>query len=118
MSAEPAQTTAAADVDLALTGRAKLAQDKARVLQEALPWMTRWTGRTVVVKYGGNALTPTDDGPGEDPSFARDVALLHSVGVRCEHADLALRQRHHDRRRERCQVRTARRRRRRPHRLR
>ena len=62
--------------------RLKRAQDKARVLQEALPWMTRWAGQTLVVKYGGNALTPTETGPGEDPSFARDIALLHSIGVR------------------------------------
>ncbi len=83
-TATSAGTAAASpsDPDLALTGRAKRAQDNARVLQEALPWLTRWAGRTLVVKYGGNALTPTADGPGEDPSFARDVALLHSVGVR------------------------------------
>jgi acetylglutamate kinase len=80
---------AAADAaaDPVLTSRTREAQDKARVLQEALPWMTRWAGRTLVVKYGGNALsdgadpgTPGD--PGEDHTFARDVALLHSVGVR------------------------------------
>lgn len=73
-----------------MTDRTKVAQDKARVLQEALPWMTRWSGRTVVVKYGGNALAPTAGGsappgvepPGEDPSFAADIALLRSVGVR------------------------------------
>lgn len=73
-----------------MTDRTKVAQDKARVLQEALPWMTRWSGRTVVVKYGGNALsgnaeTPNKvsvEQPGEDPSFAADIALLRSVGVR------------------------------------
>ncbi|WP_370324292.1 acetylglutamate kinase [Euzebya sp.] len=68
-----------------MTGRALEAQGKARILQEALPWMTRWAGRTVVVKYGGNALSDGDatvEHPGEDPSFAADVALLRSVGVR------------------------------------
>ncbi len=65
-----------------ITDRTREAQDKARVLQEALPWLTRWSGRTVVVKYGGNALTAVADDSGGDPSFARDVALLHSVGVR------------------------------------
>ncbi|MEE8603464.1 acetylglutamate kinase [Euzebya tangerina] len=71
---------------IVMTDRAKAAQQKARILQEALPWMTRWSGRTVVIKYGGNALQPAGapdvTGPGEDPSFAADVALLHSVGVR------------------------------------
>jgi acetylglutamate kinase len=65
----------------ALTSRAKTAQDKARVLREALPWMTRWAGSTAVVKYGGNALAD-GDGPGALVTFAADVALLHSVGVR------------------------------------
>ena len=54
-----------------------MAQAKARVLREALPWITRWSGRTVVVKYGGNAMR--DD---SDAGFAGDVALLHAVGVR------------------------------------
>lgn len=66
-----------------LNDRLRTAQDKARVLQEALPWMTRWTGRTLVVKYGGNALSDVAaDRSASDPSFARDIALLHSVGVR------------------------------------
>ena len=64
-------------LDAPLTSRARDAQAKARVLREALPWMTRWAGRTVVVKYGGNAVT--DSGLA---SFAADVALLHSVGLR------------------------------------
>lgn len=74
---------------IVLNDRTRAAQDKARILQEALPWMTRWAGRTVVVKYGGNALVPgglggpaTVEKPGEDPSFAADIALLRSVGVR------------------------------------
>jgi acetylglutamate kinase len=69
-----------------LDGRTKAAQDKARVLREALPWITRWAGRTIVVKYGGN-VSGALEGPGEAPSqetasFAADVALLHSVGLR------------------------------------
>lgn len=69
---------------LPLTGRARTAQDKARVLREALPWITRWTGRTVVIKYGGNALSPGDDGADDAVAgaFAADVALLHRVGMR------------------------------------
>ncbi len=69
---------------LPLTGRARTAQDKARVLREALPWITRWTGRTVVIKYGGNALSPDAD-DAEDAvaaAFAADVALLRRVGIR------------------------------------
>ncbi|MGH8898442.1 MAG: acetylglutamate kinase [Egibacteraceae bacterium] len=62
---------------LDLTDRAKAAQAKARVLREALPWITRWAGRTVVVKYGGNASVGM-----QAATFAADVALLHSVGLR------------------------------------
>jgi acetylglutamate kinase len=60
-----------------LTDRTKAAQDKARVLREALPWITRWAGRTVVVKYGGNAMGDDELGA----TFAGDVALLASVGL-------------------------------------
>ncbi len=58
-------------------GRLRAAQDKARVLREALPWITRWRGRTIVVKYGGASMSR--DG---DASLAADVALLHAVGLR------------------------------------
>ncbi|MGH8909104.1 MAG: acetylglutamate kinase [Egibacteraceae bacterium] len=61
-----------------LTHRAKAAQDKARVLREALPWITRWAGRTVVIKYGGNV----NAGDGLTEIFAADVALMHRVGLR------------------------------------
>jgi acetylglutamate kinase len=54
-----------------------LLQAKASVLHEALPWMRRFGGRTVVVKYGGNAMT---DESLRD-SFVADVALLRTVGV-------------------------------------
>ena len=49
----------------------------ARVLAEALPYIRRFTGKTVVVKYGGNAMT---DARLKD-SFARDVVLMKHVGV-------------------------------------
>ncbi|HEY1301563.1 MAG TPA: acetylglutamate kinase [Stellaceae bacterium] len=48
---------------------------KAAVLAEALPYMRRYAGRTLVVKYGGHAM----DGGGD--SFARDVVLLKQVGI-------------------------------------
>jgi acetylglutamate kinase len=58
------------------------ASSKAMVLVEALPYIRRFAGKVVVVKYGGNAMV-ADDG-GRDPLtlFAEDIVLLHSVGIR------------------------------------
>lgn len=56
--------------------------DVANVLVEALPYIRRFAGRTVVVKYGGNALA----GASEDDAlglFADDIVLMHAVGIRC-----------------------------------
>lgn len=53
------------------------AAEKARILGEALPYIQRFHGRTIVVKYGGNAMT--DEGLKAD--FARDVVLLKLVGM-------------------------------------
>ncbi len=56
----------------------------ASVLVEALPYIRRFWGKIVVVKYGGNALHASDDGAGEaDPlaSFAQDVVLMRAVGL-------------------------------------
>src|SRR6516164_5976803 len=50
---------------------------KAAVLAQALPYMRRYAGHTLVVKYGGHAMA---DGMAED-SFARDVVLLKQVGI-------------------------------------
>jgi acetylglutamate kinase len=50
----------------------------AEVLIEALPYIRRFRGTTVVVKYGGNAMTD----PALAESFAADIVLLHSVGIR------------------------------------
>jgi len=49
----------------------------ARVLTEALPYIQRFTGKTVVIKFGGNAMT----NPELHESFARDVVLMKLVGV-------------------------------------
>ncbi len=49
----------------------------AHVLAEALPYIQRFRGRVVVVKYGGNAM-----GPDSERFFAQDVALMHSVGLK------------------------------------
>lgn len=49
----------------------------ARVLTEALPYIQRFTGKTIVVKFGGNAMTD----PELHESFARDVVLMKLVGM-------------------------------------
>jgi acetylglutamate kinase len=49
---------------------------KARVLAEALPWISRFAGKTFVIKYGGAAMR---EGLRDD--FARDVVLLRYVGI-------------------------------------
>ncbi|MBY0579448.1 MAG: acetylglutamate kinase [Burkholderiales bacterium] len=53
------------------------AKEKARVLSEALPYIRHFHGKTVVIKYGGNAMT--EDSLKQD--FARDVVLLKLVGI-------------------------------------
>ena len=53
------------------------AKEKARILSEALPYIRRFHGKTVVIKYGGNAMTEETLKEG----FARDVVLLKLVGI-------------------------------------
>ena len=53
------------------------AMHKAQVLAEALPYIRRFHGKTIVVKYGGNAMTDET----LKHSFARDVVLLKLVGM-------------------------------------
>jgi len=53
------------------------ATHKAQVLAEALPYIRRFHGKTIVVKYGGNAMTDEK----LKHSFARDVVLLKLVGM-------------------------------------
>jgi acetylglutamate kinase len=52
--------------------------EKAAVLVEALPYIRRFAGATVVVKYGGNAIGGTDD----LAVFAQDIVLMRTVGMR------------------------------------
>jgi acetylglutamate kinase len=52
--------------------------DTARLLIEALPYIRRFTGKTLVVKVGGLPMTD----PERARSLAKDVLLLHSVGIR------------------------------------
>ena len=49
----------------------------AKVLTEALPYIQRFTGKTIVVKFGGNAMVD----PALHESFARDVVLMKLVGM-------------------------------------
>ena len=58
-------------------GRIAITMGKARIFVEALPYIKRFTGGTIVIKYGGSAMV--DDRLRE--TFADDVALLHLVGI-------------------------------------
>ena len=55
----------------------KSAQETARVLIEALPYIQRFSGTTVVIKYGGNAMENDE----LKNSFARDVVMMKQVGI-------------------------------------
>ncbi|MCG2620301.1 acetylglutamate kinase [Arthrobacter sp. I2-34] len=55
-----------------------VAQDKAATLIEALPWIKRFAGTTMVVKYGGNAMVNDE----LRRAFAEDIVFLHHVGIR------------------------------------
>ena len=54
------------------------ATEVAQVLSEALPYIQKFAGRTILVKYGGNAMI--DDAL--KASFARDIVLMQAVGMR------------------------------------
>jgi acetylglutamate kinase len=49
----------------------------AQVLSEALPYIQRFTGKTIVIKYGGNAMETEE----LNNSFARDIVLMKTVGI-------------------------------------
>ncbi len=62
--------------------------ERAAVLVEALPYILRFWGKIVVIKYGGNALVPAEGSEAEEGddggalvSFAQDVVLMRSVGM-------------------------------------
>jgi len=63
-----------------VTGAEKLADatERAGVLIEALPYIRRFYGATIVVKYGGNAMVDPDLAE----RFAEDIVLLQAVGIR------------------------------------
>ena len=49
----------------------------ARVLSEALPYIRRFNGKTLIIKYGGNAMIDNE----LKSSFARDIVLMKTVGI-------------------------------------
>jgi acetylglutamate kinase len=51
--------------------------DKAEILAQALPYIRKYHGKTMVIKYGGNAMTD----PALQKAFAEDVVLLKLVGI-------------------------------------
>ncbi|MSO60270.1 MAG: acetylglutamate kinase [Ilumatobacteraceae bacterium] len=53
----------------------------ADVLVEALPYIRRFAGKTVVVKYGGNAIAGTSEHDALS-LFAQDIVLMHAIGIR------------------------------------
>jgi len=53
------------------------AKQIAHILTEALPYIQRYSGKTIVIKYGGNAMTDED----LKRNFAHDVVLLKQVGI-------------------------------------
>ena len=53
------------------------AMNTAKVLSEALPYLQRFVGKTIVVKYGGNAMIDDE----LKNSFARDMVMLKLVGI-------------------------------------
>lgn len=56
----------------------KIALEKAAVLVDALPWLERFHGKIVVVKYGGNAMSS----PELQRSFAEDIVFLRYAGLK------------------------------------
>ncbi len=74
-------TAAAPPTGASALARIANATAKAEVLAEALPYIREFSGRIVVVKYGGNALAgaATDSDPLD--LFAADIVLMHLVGM-------------------------------------
>lgn len=67
-----------AQLDAAAVGTAPIdAEQKAATLIEALPWLKRFHGRTMVVKFGGNAMVSDE----LQRAFAEDMVFLHYAGI-------------------------------------
>ena len=70
--------TATAPAPVSDTSIANIApRDKAEILAQALPYIRKYHGKTMVIKYGGNAMTD----PALQADFAEDVVLLKLVGI-------------------------------------
>jgi len=65
------------DKDADMDGHGEIALQQAKILSEALPYMRRFSGKTVVIKYGGHAMGD----PELAERFARDIVLLRQVGL-------------------------------------
>ncbi|MGZ4592312.1 MAG: acetylglutamate kinase [Actinomycetes bacterium] len=61
-----------------MSSRHAAALEKAGLLVEALPWLERFHGKTIVIKYGGNAMTDVS----LQRAFAEDVVFLRYAGLR------------------------------------
>src|SRR3954465_12130577 len=61
-----------------LPRRLKEARSKAGVLVEALPWLTHFSGKTIVVKFGGSAMAEET----LRQAFAEDIVFLRHCGIR------------------------------------
>jgi acetylglutamate kinase len=66
-----------ADLVTSLNERVRAAGEKAVVLAEALPYIREFSGKTVVIKYGGHAMSD----PALSDLFAADVVLMRLVGM-------------------------------------
>ena len=55
----------------------KSAENISKVLSEALPYIQKFSGKTIVIKYGGSAMNETY----LRKSFARDIVLMKTVGI-------------------------------------
>ncbi|MGZ4665360.1 MAG: acetylglutamate kinase [Frankiaceae bacterium] len=73
MSTQARRGTSASSVS-----RGHAALPKAQVLVEALPWLARFSGKTIVVKYGGHAMSELS----LQDSFAEDIVFLRYAGIR------------------------------------
>lgn len=59
------------------TDKTLKAADRASILVEALPYIQKFSKKTIVIKYGGNAMIDQD----LENSFARDIVLLKQIGI-------------------------------------
>jgi len=73
-----AEANADAGADAAEASEATEAAAKARVLIESLPWLKRFHGETIVVKFGGNAMVS----PELQRAFAEDMVYLRYAGIK------------------------------------